>query len=45
MQFQKERIIHVPRLNMQLQKAGIIALLFKTEKKSHKMSSEKKILS
>ena len=47
MQFQKERIIYVPRLDVQFQKARIIALFFKIKKKKqlHEMSFEKKILS
>lgn len=35
MQFQKERIIYVPRLDVQFQKARIIALFFKIKKKKN----------
>lgn len=48
MQFQKQRTIHVPGLDVQFQDSRIIALFFKTKKKQktlRKMSFEKKILS
>lgn len=46
MQFQKERIIYVPRRDVQFQKARIIALFFKIKKKKlHEMSFKKKMLS
>ena len=37
MQFQKERIIYVPRRDVQFQKARIIALFFKIKKKNNFM--------
>ena len=48
MQFQNERIIYVPRRDVQFQKARIIALFFKIKKKKkqlHEMSFKKKMLS